>query len=142
MSRPKTGLNLTKVYHMLGFNETTIGVKISIPRTRETLLMVNFGQNTDIFSSWNFPKKNTQTAEIFLETTFGFKKTATQKFYTTFGFTKTTQTSISRRKSSSKSWSNEFQNLKFWRRAIWNKFQMLKCAKMSTFLVTKSPVFM
>ena len=87
-------------------------------------------------------KKNTQTAEIFLETTFGFKKTATQKFETTFGFTKTTQTSISRSKSSSKSSSNEFQNLKFWCRAIWNKFQILKYAKMSIFFGIKSPVFM
>ena len=89
-----------------------------------------------------FLKKNTQTAEIFLETTFGFKKTATQKFETTFGFTKTTQTSISRSKSSSKSSSNEFQNLKFWCRAIWNKFQILKYAKMSIFFGIKSPVFM
>ena len=48
-------------------------------------------------------KKTTQTAEILLETTFGFKKTARQEFETTFGFTKTTQSSISLGKSSLKS---------------------------------------
>ena len=38
-----------------------------------TLLMMIFGHKTTYFEPWNFAHINTQTAEIFPETTFGFK---------------------------------------------------------------------
>ena len=110
----------------------------------ETLLMVNFGQKTAILRSWYFAtkkKKPPKLPKYNLKPLLVSKKLPRKKLKPLLVSRKVPKFQFCHGNSYKFPQSKKFQILKFWKWAVWNKFELLKCGKILKFLVPWLPIF-